>query len=287
MGRKVLILLEHLRVDHTVEHRDGTMTVDFLSSGMGALLKRKLKSVNIDMKDVDIEYMYPKIPDAKSIDTRTKKPISYKDVPIREFSQRYPELDELIVTHGYDIVIPTGRMGCKYLLNDVSITKKQGVPEQKEIVLVDNPIQASHEFWVFPMFSMEYIDFKKNAELLYDASLQTLRTFLDEGDKAFQPSDVKYDFIDTMGEVRAYFKFIKENKHVTAWDLETNTLRGDMKGSKALVISISHAETQGVTIPMEHREHEWGEGEFEELLGLIRDYVADPELIKVLQGGQQ
>lgn len=283
MGRKVLILLEHLRVEHTIQHRDGSMTIDFLSSGMGMLLKRKLRGENIDIKDVDIEYVYPKIPDPKSIDNKTKKPISYKDVPIKEFSTRYPDLDQYIVNNQYDIVIPTGRMGCKYLLNQVSITKLQGVPEEKTIELGDG---SNHTFWVFPMFSMEYIDFKKNAELLYDASLKTLKTFLDEGSSAFEPSDVKYDYIDKMEDVENYFKFIKENKPVTAWDLETNTLRGDMKGAKSLVISISHEENQGVTIPMEHREHEWGEGELERLLELIKDYVADPELIKVLQGGQ-
>ena len=283
MGRKILILLEHLRVEHTIQHRSGDMTIDFLSSGMGMLLKRKFKGENIDMKDVDIEYVYPKIPDPKSIDNKTKKPISYKDVPIKEFSTRYPDLDQYIVNNQYDIVIPTGRMGCKYLLNQVAITKLQGVPEEKTIELEDG---SNHTFWVFPMFSMEYIDFKKNAELLYDASLKTLKTFIDEGSSAFEPSDVKYDYIDKIEDVENYFKFIKENKPVTAWDLETNTLRGDMKGAKSLVISISHKENQGVTIPMEHREHEWGEGELERLLELIKDYVADPELIKVLQGGQ-
>ena len=283
LSKKILILLEHLRVEHTIQHRDGSMTVDFLSSGMGALLKRKLKGAGIDMSNVDVEYVYPTIPEPKSIDNKTKKPISYKDVPMKEFNKRYPDLDRFIVSKGYDMVIPTGRMGCKYLLNQVSITKLQGVPEEKSIELETG---EKHDFWVFPMFSMEYIDFKKNAELLYDASLNTLKTFLDEGDTAFQPSEVTYDYLDTMEAIRNYFKFIKDNKLVTAWDLETNTLRADMPGAKPIVISISHAENQGVTIPLEHKEHQWEEEELEEIKGLIRDYVADPELIKVLQGGR-
>lgn len=279
--KKILILLEHLRVEHTISHRDGTTTIDFLGTKMGALLKQKMRSIGLTPKDFDLEYIYGKIPEPKSIDSRTQQPTSYKDIPIKEFSQEYPRLNEKIVTEEYDIVIPTGRMGCKYLLDQVSITKLRGIPERKEITLEDT--NQSHEFWVFPMFSMEYIDFKRNAEISYDGDLVQLDDFIKNGDTAFLPTEVEYEYTEDIARIREIFARVRDEKMLTSWDIETNTLRPDMEGAKMIVFSIAHKEKQGVTFPVDHKEHTWTEEEREEIIELIKEYVANKETYKVGQ----
>lgn len=278
---KILILIEHVRVEHTIQHKDGSVTLDYMKSGMGKLLRKKLTEAGINMRDVDLEYVYPQIPEAKTYDFKTNKPLSYKDVTLKQVKERFTYLDELIVNNQYDMVIPTGKMGCKYLLNLTSITKLRGVPEWKSVTHNGQ----THEFWTYPMYSMEYISFKMNEEILYDADLKTLKDFYEKGHEVFKPKETEYEFTTDINRIREYFNFLKTEKPISSWDLETNTFHGYREGAKVLVISISHEETQGITIPVEHKDHVWKDEELQEILELIKEYVADANQEKVLQNG--
>lgn len=279
--KRILLLLEYVRVDH-VKEKNGEVELDFLGSKMGANLKRKLKSVGIKMDNVDIEYVYNQVPEAKQINYKTKKPVSYVDPTLKQVSGRFEYIEKVIIDKQYDIVIPTGKLGCKLLLGATAITTLRGVPEKKKL----EHESAKHNFWVFPMYSMEFITAKPNNEVLYDADLATLKKYVDEGDLAFTPSETHYEYVKDFNRVREIFAFLKKERPVSSWDLETNTLMSSRAGAKALVISISWEETQGVTIPMEHKDSPWSPEEFKELLALITDYVADENQLKVLQNGQ-
>lgn len=279
--KKILVLLEYVRVDHVKQKRDNTVELNFLNSPMGRKLKDKLNSIGVNSRDIDIEYMYNQVPEPKQVNYRTGKPVSYKDPTLKEVKPRFDYLDSLITNEQYDMVIPTGKLGCKYLLDKVSITKLRGVPVEKEL----EGSNGKHTFWVFPMYSMEYISAKPNNEVMYDADLSTLKKYIDKGDEAFTPSKVTYEFVDNMDRVREIFTYLKTEKPVSAWDLETNTLKSDNLGAKALVISISWKETQGVTIPLEHKDFVWKPEELKEILDLIKEYVADTSQVKVLQNG--
>lgn len=281
-GKKILILQEFVRVEHVVQRTNGDVDLNYMGSKLGQKLKGKLKEIGINPRDITIEYIYNQVPEPKKVDFRTKRPISYIEPTLKQVKDRFDYLDELITREKYDMVIPTGKLGCKYLLGEVSITKLRGVPNQKEITTET----ASHTTWVFPMYSMEFITVKPNNEILYDADLSILKKYIDEGDEAFTPSEVSYEYVNTMERVREIFTYLKTNKPISSWDLETNTLLSDRDGAKALVISLSWEENQGVTIPIEHREHQWKPEELHELLELIKEYVADDNQLKVLQGGQ-
>ena len=75
---------------------------------------------------------------------------------------------------------------------------------------------------------------------------------------------------------------------ITAWDLETNSLRPDMEGSKALVASLSWKNGQGVTIPLYKADFQWenGQQDIDEVLGLMKEWLANKEDIKVLHNGR-
>lgn len=274
---RFLFIQEHVRSDHTIQHRDGTITIDFLESTTGKRLLTELRKHGITRKDINIGYMYPRVPEVTQV-TNAGKPISYKDVTLTEAREYEEQIINQIIEEKPEVVIPNGRLGCKFLVDKVSITATRGIPVEKT---VENEDGDSHTFWILPTFSMEYVILKPSVSRHLHVDLEMLSNFKEQGEKAFLPSEVEYDFVDDIEEVKKIFKYIKESKKVVAWDLETNTLKPEMKGSKALVISVSWEEKTGYTIPIQHKEFEWAEEDLNTLMKLIEDFVKDKEVFKV------
>jgi DNA polymerase I-like protein with 3'-5' exonuclease and polymerase domains/uracil-DNA glycosylase len=139
----------------------------------------------------------------------------------------------------------------------------------------------THECWVLPMYSMEYMLVNPSIQNLVEADFVTLKKFVEEGDTAFEASPVDYEFVTDIDRVRSIFTDKIPNAPITAWDLETNTLHPELDGAKPLVISLSWKEGEGVTIPLEHKDHTWNVMELAEVYKLTQDFVADPNIIKV------
>lgn len=138
-----------------------------------------------------------------------------------------------------------------------------------------------HECWVLPMFSMEYMLVNPSVQNLIEADFVTLKKFVEEGDKAFEAAPVEYEYVTDIERVREIFKKDIPAAAVTAWDLETNTLRPELPGAKPLVISVSFTEGTGITIPLEHKDFQWLPGHLAELYQYIKEFVADPNIVKV------
>lgn len=278
---KILFIQDYVRVEAVFSHKDGTATLDYKSSPMGKKLKEKMERINLTTKQYDVAFVYPKVPEPNKIG-RGGKPVSYKDPKAKEVAEFAPQLLQTIVQGNYDVIVPMGKLGCKALLGTASITKLRGVPEEKTITFEDQSINA----WVLPMFSMEYISAQPNVEGLLEADVTTLGKYLNQGDKGFLPTLATYEYVDTIERVREIFAYLKRNKPLTAWDLETNTLTGvDLIGAKPIVISLSWEEAQGVTIPWDHKNHTWTVMEKYELEKLIEEFMADAEIHKVLHNG--
>ncbi|AIW03512.1 DNA polymerase [Bacillus phage Moonbeam] len=139
----------------------------------------------------------------------------------------------------------------------------------------------THECWVLPMNSIENMLINPNLQGVIEADFGTLKKFIEQGESAFVVAPVEYEHVEGIERVREIFKKDIPNAPITAWDLETNTLKPWMPGAKALVISLSLSEGTGVTIPLEHCEFNWLPGHLAEIYDLIRDFVADPNIVKV------
>lgn len=274
---KVLFLQEHVRTDHTIHHNNGDVTISFLDASTGKRLLTETNKHGITRRDIDIAYVYPKVPEPARV-SNAGNILSYKDVALGKASEYHGQLTELIVKDKPEVVVPNGRLGCKFLIDVVSITQNRGIPVQKTL---ENEAGESHTFWVLPIYSMEFLASKPSIARQVEMDLGLLKQFLDEGESAFLPSEVEYDYVGTIEEVREIFNNLKQNKPTTSWDLETNTLKPEMDGAKALVLTLSWEEKTGVVIPMEHKEFTWEEEEFEELLELFKDFVADKDIPKV------
>ncbi|QIW88731.1 DNA polymerase I [Bacillus phage P59] len=140
---------------------------------------------------------------------------------------------------------------------------------------------GSHECWVMPMYSMEYMLVNPNIQNLVEADFGTLKKYIDEGDTAFEASPVDYEHVTTIERVREIFTQEIPNAPIVSWDLETNTLKPELPGAKPLVISLCWEEGKGVTIPLEHKEHEWLPGHLGEIYNYIEEFVGSEHIIKV------
>lgn len=275
--KKILFIQEYVRMDHVVAHKDGTASIQFKQSRSGQKLKEKLGRIGLNTRDYDVAYMYPKVPEVNKVGF-DGKPISYKDPKSTELKPYQSEIAKTIVDGEYDIVIPMGKIGCKYLLGAASITKLRGVPER---VTLETEEGNSHEFWTLPMFSMEYVSAAPNVDGLQEADITTLGKYLVQGDKAFLPNIVDYEYVTSMDRVDEIFSFLKKTKPVTAWDLETNTLKSDLPGAKPLVITLAWEEGQGVTIPWDHKDTPFSEADRERITQHTKELLADAATPKV------
>lgn len=140
---------------------------------------------------------------------------------------------------------------------------------------------GSHEVWVLPTYSIEYMLVQPNIRNLIEADFITLQKFIEQGEAAFEASPVDYEFVDSIERVREIFKEDIPKAPIVAWDLETNTLRPEFKGAKPLVISLSWKEGQGCTIPLEHKDFTWLPGQLAEIYKLIKEFVGNPDIVKV------
>lgn len=277
---------------------DGSLKNVFLSTKGGSLLKNLItQGLGLTNKDFYIDYAYYAVPQVISRD-KNGRAIKYKQVAQKDANPLYEEFKARIVKEKPDIIVPSGNLGCKALLGKASISTMRGVPQKVtfaveedvyiESINIDGEDESGwvketkrHTCWVLPMYSMEYMLVNPKIQNLVEADFGTLKKFVDEGENAFVAKKVTYENVTTIERVREIFTKIVKEYPVIAWDLETNTLSPERLGAKPLVISMSWAEGQGVTIPLEHKDFTWLPGHLAEIYKYIEEFVGDENIIKV------
>ncbi|AAX92300.1 DNA polymerase [Staphylococcus phage Twort] len=284
---KALILFDHIREEH-YSVVNGKPQFKLLQTPNGKILKSILSKFaglerTKEVKNYDINFLYNAIP--QPIYNDYGKIIKYNDVKQSEVKPYYERMNNIITENKYDIIIPLGKLGVKYLLNVSSIGKVRGVPTKVDI--------GTHQTWVLPTYSIEYTNVNKNAERHVVADLELVGKFVKNGEDAFTPKEVDYELVTNIERVREIFnKEVKNDNNdgvdITAWDLETNSLSPEKKGSKPLVLSMSWKNGQGVTIPLYKSDFTWenGQQDIDEILAMLKEWVASKEDIKVAHNGQ-
>jgi DNA polymerase I-like protein with 3'-5' exonuclease and polymerase domains/uracil-DNA glycosylase len=274
---KILFLQEFIRENHMKRAEDGTFKNIFFQTKGGQILKKLIEDgLNLKRNEYYIDYAYslvPKVLQRNKFKVATK----YKPPSAKEAAPEYQYLFQRIVREKPDIIIPSGNIGCKALTGKAAISSQRGVPV-KVTVKSD---EGSHDVWVLPMYSMEYMLVNPSVQNLIEADFVTLKKFVDQGEAAFIAKPVDYEDVTTIERVREVFTKDVKEAPIVAWDLETNTLHPELPGAKPLVISLSFKEGTGLTIPLEHKEFQWLPGHLAEIYKYIAEFVADPNIIKV------
>lgn len=274
----ILFLQDFIRQDHLAKKGNETV-VNYFSSELGKTLKKYMNKLGIPTEAYDVTYAFPRIPKAKQVNNRTGKVISYvtpKQSELAEFSQT---VIDTIIERQPSIIIPTGSIGCKLLLGVSSISKLRGKPEK---ITLESSTGIKFTTWVFPIYSVEYQQVKPNIVNITIADYNKIGEFYRDGEMVFTPKQVEYDYIDDIDELERIFNMLYSEKPITAWDLETNTIRPEIPASKILVMSMSYKEGQGLTFPLNHaKAKQWNIMEYEKLTRLISRMMADTLHVKV------
>lgn len=277
---KIVLLLEYVRVGY-ISTKKGEHVLDFFNSNMGRKLRDYLRPYGLTPKDIIVEFAYPFVPEPSKV-SRNGDPISYKNPPAAALKEPLQKLKERLVASEPDIVLPTGAIGSKLLTGVGAITKTRGVPV--ETTLEEGG--KSVTFWTLPLYSIEFVSAQPNNEGMFKTDLGTLAKYLKDGDSAFIPNKVNSELVTSMERVEEIFTYIRTHKPLTAWDLETNTLHAEYKGAKVLVLSLATEEGKGITIPLEHHQTPFNAQQVERIYELIKEFVANPEVVKVGQNIQ-
>ncbi|QEG13719.1 putative ssDNA binding domain protein [Bacillus phage vB_BspM_MarvelLand] len=130
---KILFLQEYLREQHIKQQPDGTLKNVFLNTDAGNILKELIrKGLDLKRGNYYIDYAYGLIPRVLERD-KFKRASKYKSPTQKEASPEFELLYQRIVKEKPDIIIPSGNLGCKALLNKSSISKTRGVPQKVTI----------------------------------------------------------------------------------------------------------------------------------------------------------
>ncbi|ADH03231.1 DNA polymerase [Bacillus phage W.Ph.] len=275
---KIMFALDHIREEHFKQKR-GTNELEFnyhnteAGKTLGKLVGKKGLDLSKDQWCID--YAYKRVPKVKARN-RNKKAVSYVPPTQKETKPLYDEFAARIIKDKPDVIVPMGNMSCKAILGKAEISKLRGVPRRE--IITSTLTEESHECWVMPMYSMEYLIFAPKITNLVVADMGILKKYVEEGYSAFMPKKVNYEDATTIERVREIFTKEIVNAPVVAWDLETNTLSAEKIGAKPLCISLSWREGQGVTIPLQHKCFTWNLGELAEIYKFIEEFVGSNQI---------
>ncbi|BCK59830.1 DNA polymerase I [Staphylococcus phage vB_SauH_DELF3] len=285
---KVLILYDYMSKEHFSVSNDGSVPNVLLNTPNGRTLKQlgpNISGINRDrsVKDYDIHFLSAAV--STPIKNNYGKTIKYQDVKDSEVKPYYERMSQIIINNKYVIIIPLGKDGVNILLTVSAIGKVRGVPNKVTITSEDK----KHDVWELPTYSIEYTNVNKNSERLLVADLKLLGKIVLQGEDVFKPKDVKHELVTNVERLREIVNDeVKNDNHdgvdITAWDLEPNSLIPDREGSKPLVLSMSKSNGQGATIPLYKSNFtgEKGKQDIDEILSLLKEWVASKEDIKLL-----
>jgi DNA polymerase I-like protein with 3'-5' exonuclease and polymerase domains/uracil-DNA glycosylase len=274
---KVMFIVGYPKVNYIKENKDGSISSTYMDTTEGKYLRKILKDefskagLNADDSvDIKVIFAYRKVPEILKDNQRVER-IKYK-VPTATAANVYKdEIFSDIRSYDPDIIIPLDGISAKPILGVSTMSKLQGQAVEADI--------SGKNYWVMPSFSPQYALLKPGVEVFLLRAMNKVGSYLVNGQQALEsddaPSHVLHNDLEEVKEVfREVFKHGKTPEDPVSWDLETNSLKPDMDGSKVLTISLAwHNDdgtlSAGTTLPVNHPEYPWTEEEQKVVDGLI------------------
>ena len=113
-----------------------------------------------------------------------------------------------------------------------------------------------------------------------------INRFLAGGVENLKPQLGKYELVKDFDKAKEILTKTVYDYPIVAVDFETNTLETYRKGAKAIMISLSWKEHQGVSIPLDHRLEPdlWTKEQFNQIIGWIKKLISSDQW-KVFHNG--
>lgn len=278
MKKRIMMVIDHYEGD-MFKQQNGQLVNNFKNSSIGRALYRQIighPRIGIDTKnvDLDIQFFY-----TKQIPSKNRYTNQYKKPTAKQLRDSYNTLIQRIKQEQPDIVICYGSWFASILAKEYNLNRNDFKPSKLDL---DNFVT--------------YVSFCPSPKLFnYMGSYErdTLRIenrminrFIAGGIESLKPQMGKYKLIKDFNEAKQILTEEVYQHPIVACDFETNTLETYRKGAKAIMMSISWKEHQGVSIPLNHRlePNLWTKEQFNQLIKWINQLMSSKQW-KVFHNG--
>lgn len=279
---KVLFLLDFIRPEYI---KGGKLQLSKSSDGR-ALTQIAYGEGGFNLKPADtyVTYAYPKcpevLPNGKNKPITKSQIIKYRDNLHRE-----------VINFNPDLIVSFGNVALTGIYGKGGIATLRGNPSQTEVI--DPDTNEVHKYWVIPTYGFTDVRVNPNKQGEFNADLDLALRYIQEGEKAFNHEDVKYENVSDFNRVKEIFMNIlglppvnKPAYSIIGFDTETNSLEPYKDGAKVLSISLSWKTHQGVFIPLYHHETPFNKEQVDQIMEWVKAMLSDTRYFKVLHNAK-
>lgn len=175
-----------------------------------------------------------------------------------------------------DIIVPTGKISLKYILNRVDITNARGKAVEVEI--------CDRKRLVLPMIHPRHALKKPMYKSLIKKDIKTLAELVEEGLK--DVSEINYKKLETAEAAIDELDRMESEAEWICFDLETTGLNPFLEDSKIVCISLTDKTHAGYVIPLYHHESPIQGGDLDRVVKRLRKFLENPKLKKIAHNGK-
>lgn len=225
------------------------------------LLGSKRIGLGLTPKDFTVKFLSNMIP-KKNFKTGAYFPPSVKSI-----QEGLEKINEYVVQNNIDLVLTFGATVRNKIVGSSSSAYKLD-----EHTFKYNEQEHTARVACYPALQnpSSYTANEKNNILILT---RLARRYL-AGDTELKPILGKYEYVNSFDRVKDIFENVLPKYPIIAVDFETNALQTYRDGAKALCVSLSWKEGQGVTIPMYHKdEHCFTEEQKAKIVEYIKELL--------------
>ena len=262
--KRVLIVIDHYETD-MFAFQNKQLQRNFSHSVIGRILRDKIinhprTGINTKNCILDIKFFY-----TKEVPHKNKRTNTYHKPPAKVLHQYAKNMVSYIENSKPDLVISYGSWFADELVKLYKVDKSK-----MELLPLD--LNGFHTY-LFLGPNLKQISLMGSYErdkLVIGNHM--INRFIEGGIENTKPKFGKYKLITSYDEVKHIFNDVLPKYPIIALDFETNTLETYRKGAKAIMVSMSWKEHQGVSIPLSHRlsPNLWTKEEFNSIIEMIK-----------------
>lgn len=274
---KTLIILDFMRPDMFVKDQNDSYKFNLLASDVGKTLAwLVMKQWKLSFNDISIRFLYPKIPN-------TKKG-TYVKPKVKEFSFFAEKLRKNIFNLNPSLIIAYGSW-----VKDTLVDKRLDIAKY-ELQKINYTYQGKN-LSIVTSFNPSLALYKNlglSSKIDIGIENKFIKRFINGNYdiKSLEPKFGKYEHIKDFNRVKEVFEKEIPKHKIVALDFETNTLDVWREGAKAILVSISWKEHQGITIPISHKKYPnlWTKDQYNQLIKYILNLVSSKQWVVMHNG---
>lgn len=175
-----------------------------------------------------------------------------------------------------DIIVPTGKISLKYILNRSDITNARGKASEVEI--------CDRKRIVLPIIHPRHALKKPMYKSLIKKDIETLSELIENGLK--EVSEIDYKKLETADSAIEELDRMEQEAEWICFDLETTGLSPFEEKSKIVCISLTDKTHAGYVIPLYHHESPIQGKDLDRVVKRLKRFLENPHIKKIAHNGK-